>query len=147
MMEIRRITDAKEVAGLVLSPLDAAECFAGGMDADTALTRSVAGSTASYAHMAGGDVVCVWGYRVRSLLVGGVDMWLLGTPGVRANSRAFIRESREICEVFLREFGSIRAIVWEGHAPALRWLGWLGFEVRETVGPFVIVEKRFEWGS
>lgn len=147
MMDFRRLVDASEVSGIALSPLDAAECWAGGMAPAQAVSTSMAQSTASYAHMVDGNVVWVWGYRVRSVLAGGVDMWLLGTPGLVENGRAFARESTRLCEVFLREFGSIRCIVWEGHRPALRWLRWLGFEVQEAVGPFVIMEKRHSWGS
>ncbi len=146
-LDFRRLGDASEVSGLTLSALDAAECWAGGLAPEEALTRSISRSTASYALVAGGDVLCVWGYRIRTVLAGGVDMWLLGTPGVQENGRAFARESRAVCAAMLAQFGLIRCIVWEGHAPALRWLQWLGFETQEAIGPFVIMEKRFAWGS
>lgn len=146
-LSVREVQDAHQLEGLQLAPLDEAECWAGGLGTQEALARSVAGSEASWLYMADGAPLCVWGYRPRSLVVGGVDVWLLGTPMVKGHGVAFARESKRLASALFREFGSLRALVWEGHAPALRWLTWLGFEARTATSPFVVMETRRSWGS
>lgn len=143
MLEHRRIHDAAEVHPFALSALDAAECRAGGMEPQAALALSVARSEAAYALVAGGDVLCVWGYRTRSVLGGGVDMWLLGGGGVRERGRAFARESRAVLAGVLADFTSIRVLVWVYHASAVRWLRWLGFRMLAAPAPqgFVVMQK------
>jgi RimJ/RimL family protein N-acetyltransferase len=57
---------------------------------------------------------------------------MLTGPGVASVPYWFARKSIELRDFFLARYLVIEAYVWEGHAPAIRWLEWLGFTKCET---------------
>jgi len=102
----------------------------------------------TYAGLADGEAICVFGVRPPSLLGAVAQPWMVGTDGVRTHSRAFLRFSRRVVRVLSREFPHMRNWVDERNSDAIRWLQWLGFQVYspEPYGaerlPFCMFELR-----
>lgn len=135
-LDVRRITDAQDVAHFPLRPLDAEECRAGGLTPSEALTLSVERSDECWLLTRYGRMVACWGYRTRSILGNTVDVWMLSGGGVAGMELTFARESRRLMSDLLTRYSTLVAWVWIGHTVTVRWLEWLGFEKGPTQDDF-----------
>jgi hypothetical protein len=111
--------------------LDSKECEAFGLDAEAAISRCIRDSFRSYAIYDGDVLIVLWGYMPGALGGRTVRIWMLTTPGVADVRFWFARKSIELRDFFLARYLVIEAYVWKGHAPACRWLEWLGFTESE----------------
>jgi len=88
----------------------------------------------------GGRIVCIAGVSPFSLVGSTGVPWVLGSDLVRTHRRAFMVESRRLVARWLTLFEVLRNVVDARYAAAIRWLGWLGFEI----GPvFPLAHRQF----
>ena len=141
-LAVRELHDVSELGReWEYSPLDAQECWMAGLSPDLAVEESIRLSDASFIESVGGRPLCAWGYRSESAIGALGTVWLLGTPLVQRHPLAFCKRSRALRDELHTRFKTLRAFVWDGHQPAKRWLGWLGFDVAEVRGPFLIMQR------
>lgn len=108
--------DRREIEAMGLAPRDG-------------LARSLARSVWADAYIADGEVAALVGVALQPL-VGGVAMaWLLTGRPVDRNAKAFLRLTRTRTRQMLAEHGTLVAFVHADYRQAVRWLGWLGFEL------------------
>ncbi len=113
-----------------------------GIAPDVAVSECLKLSDAAFVESVDAGPLCAWGYYTESLIGGVAGVWLLGTPLVQRHPVAFCKRSVELRDhIYSLGFRTIRAFVWDGHLPAKRWLGWLGFNVAEVRGPFLIMQR------
>lgn len=125
-----------EIAELVahLRPQDRAECIAGGCDdIHEAIREGVAHSLLSWTGRVDGQVACIFGVRPVTFLGREGVPWMLGTPLVAANARAFIRNSRPYIAQMLRAYPHLMNYVHAPNHQAIGWLKRMGFTLGEAV--------------
>lgn len=98
-----------------------------------ALRLSLTRSTEAWAGTVDGEVACVFGVGPLSLLGGEGCPWLLGSDLVERNAIAFARRNRAMVARWLRTYRVLRNHVDARNTQAIRWLGWLGFELKPPV--------------
>lgn len=69
-------------------------------------------------------------------------VWLLGTDGLTADWRWFLRASRALLEEHAVGYARLLNVVDARHEQALRWLGWLGFTLR-PIGAWGVEGRTF----
>ncbi len=82
--------------------------------------------------LADGELVCMFGIVRASPLSETGYPWLLGTPLVKKHARAFLRRTKEYMLEARKEFWLLVNYGDARNTEALRWLGWLGFEIFEA---------------
>lgn len=124
----RTLTDFEETLSLELRPEDKVELIGKGFtDVPTAILESIEYSTET-------SVILIRGYGIAGVFgvakVGGAVAvpWMLAERHIEDQARSFARQSKKVVEGWTERYGELRQEVWEGHASALRWLEWLGFE-------------------
>lgn len=136
--------DARELAPL-LREEDRLEVLALGLDPFQGLLQSLAGAREAWTYRADGQLVCMAGISPRSLIGRAGVPWLLGSELVVRHRRFFMVETRRVVAHWLTQFDSLTNIVDARYEAAVRWLGWLGFDVGEPFplanGTFRIVHK------
>lgn len=116
-----RAADVREIeAALGVAPL-------------AALAMSLRRSTEAWAGTVDGAVACVFGVGPLSLLGGEGCPWLLGSELVERSAFAFARRNRAMVARWLATYPVLRNHVDARNIKAIRWLGWLGFEVKPPV--------------
>lgn len=106
---------------------------AGGRSPLDALRRSLALSVEAWSATAGGEPMCCWGVGSLDLLAGVGSPWLLGSDLVERHPLAFLRRTRPTIRRWLDLFPVLANHVDVRNALSVRWLGWLGFDVRQPV--------------
>lgn len=87
------------------------------------------------------EVACIWGLIAPSMLADQAYMWLHTTDVVRHHTTTFIRGSRNMMDIALENFASIKGDCAINNGKAVPWLKWLGAEFGEPLSdriPFVI---------
>jgi len=122
-----------EHAALPLRAADREEVWAvAHLQPQAALRESIASSAAAWTGMADGEPVCVFGVVPASIL-GGIGIpWMLGSDGVVKHQRAFLRRNKRYVEAMLEMYPLLINFVDARNTIAIRWLRWLGFEIREA---------------
>jgi len=111
-----RAGDAREVAALGLTPVEAIE-------------RSRARSLWAEAYLIDGAVAAIAGLVLQPL-AGGIAMpWLLTGQPVERRAKAFLRLTRARTAAMRARHGTLVAEVHAEYREAVRWLAWLGFEL------------------
>lgn len=89
-----------------------------------------------------GEIACVWGLILPSLLSDRAYLWLLTTDLVDSYTFLFVRNSQRYIEQVLEEFPLIEGHVKSDNDRAKRWLKWLGAKFFEPVGGMISFEIR-----
>lgn len=136
--------DAHELAPLLRAP-DRAEVLAMGVEPLDGLLASVRGSAEAWTMHADGRIVFMIGVNPLSS-IGRVGVpWLLGSDLVPVHRRAFMVETRRLLDVAHGRFPILRNYIHDRHRAALRWMGWLGFTIRDPrpigSGVFWVAER------
>lgn len=92
------------------------------------LARNLAASDRAWAGWIGGDIAAMWGVVPLTLLSDTAAPWLIGGHGIDRHPIAFLRQSRAVINEMQRGYELLRGFVRVGHARALAWARWLGFE-------------------
>lgn len=138
--------DGPALAAL-MRPADVAEVWAAAkMKPLEAVRHSLAMSTEAWAGLADGELVCLWGVAPRSFLAGEGSPWLLGTPALERNARAFLSRCPQHLNAMFSVYNRLVNWVDARNTAAIRWLRWLGFTLHpaEPYGPFRLPFHRFE---
>lgn len=126
---------------------DIDECWAAARHTpEQALLDGLRYSTACWAGIVDGEVVCMFGVAPLSLL-GAVGIpWMLGTDAIERHQFAFLRRSRAYLPTMMALYGTLANYVDERNVVAQRWLRWMGFALREPepFGPDRMLFRRFE---
>lgn len=112
-----------------LNPADRDEILAAsGADPYVAIVQGMRVSGDTWAGLADGKLVCMFGcVPPQSLFQYAATPWLLGTPLIKQHARRFLRESRLYFDEMKRQHKLLVNYVDVRHTDAQRWLAWLGF--------------------
>lgn len=69
--------------------------------------------------------VCLFGCEP---IGGSFIPWLISTVDISDNATWFLRQSKKILAIWLKEFGNLTTYVHVEHKKSIAWLEWLGFE-------------------
>jgi GNAT superfamily N-acetyltransferase len=125
---------------------DVAEVYAAARHAPLeALTRSLAISTHAWCGIMDGEVACLFGVGMRSLLGGVGSPWMLGSDLIEQHGKAFLRRSRGVVAQMQAAYPELENWVDARNAVSIRWLRWLGFTLEPAApfGPFDCPFHRF----
>lgn len=104
----------------------------------------------SYDHahtgLANGEVLCVFGIKIPSLIGGRPQPWMLTTNLVLRNPKTFIKRSKRIIDYWSVTYPGMTNYVHAENSVAIRWLRRMGFELHEpeTRGPVDGKFRKFE---
>lgn len=87
----------------------------------------------SWTGLVDGRVVCIFGVAGYSLLGQSGTVWMLGHRRLDRHARGFLRACRPQIETLLGRYRHLSNWVDARNARAIRWLGWLGFQVHPAV--------------
>jgi hypothetical protein len=91
-----------------------------------------------------GEVVCIWGVSLPSVLSDRAYLWLWTTEGVKDHPFVFIRKAQIVVADLLKEYSVIVGHCVVGAKNSIRWLKWLGAKFDAPDGnliPFQIRKK------
>jgi hypothetical protein len=130
-----------------LRPLDRREVETLGFTPERGLLDSYRRSTwARVALTPSGRPLAAWGLGLISALGGIGGPWMLSTPLIERDRRAFLRESRRQVAEMRQLCPILRGLVDARYRGAVRWLGWLGFSFGAPIeiggAPFLPFEMR-----
>ena len=108
---------------------DRREIAAVGKTAEQAVADSLARSLWAESYMIGGEVAAIVGLAVPCVLGGIACPWLLTGRPVDRHTRTFLRETAKGVARMQAEYPVLLNMVHAEYRQALRWLGWLGFEI------------------
>jgi hypothetical protein len=136
VIEIVPATTAHAVA-IDLRDGDRREIEALGLGPRDGIARSLARSLWADAYLVDGAVAALTGVALQPLLGGTAIAWLLTGRPVDRHRKAFLRLTRARTAAMLAEHGTLTAHVHAEYREAVRWLGWLGFDIAppRPVGP------------
>jgi hypothetical protein len=102
-------------------------------------------SRGAWTGLVDGVPVCMFGVVELSREVG--RPWMIGTQELDRHAVTFLRRCRGHVEAMKRRYGRLENYVDARSAMAVRWLRWLGFEMKEKVraGEGAIPCYRFQW--
>lgn len=129
---------------IVLRERDERECAAAGLSGDAAVRASAGGSDHFDSIYAGENLACVWGYQAESLFSYRVRVWLLTCPEMDGLKFWFMRQSVRGVRYLFSLYDEIEVCVHRDHAPARKWLAWLGFESIGSHGEFIFMVLKKE---
>lgn len=111
-----------------------------------AILRSIRVSHDVYAGLVDDNPACLFGLGIGDQLAGVARPWLLGTPLIDRHRIAFLRNNRDVVEMWSRHWRVLENWVDARNVVAQRWLAWLGFTLDEAApfGPFKYPFHRFE---
>lgn len=119
-----------------MRPLDLDEAKAAGApSALAAAMYPISVSRDTWAGLADGKVLCMFGTQPLSLVSTRACIWMLTTHEVPKHSRAFLRIGREIVRRELLRHSELWNMVDARHTLAIRWLEWMGAKIFPAV-PF-----------
>lgn len=106
--------------------------FAALDDPAGALTNAVRRSSKSYVGRIDGEIVCLWGIEIRTILADSVFVWMMTTKTAEKHPLLFVRHARAMMKSLLRQYGRIEGTVVTTNTVAMRWVKWLGAELLPT---------------
>lgn len=92
------------------------------------LVLSMSASEFSFAGCIDGDVVAIFGIAAGD---GYGAPWLLASNEIERRPVAFLRRNRRFIAAMKERHGVLRNHVDARHAVSVKWLRWLGFDIRE----------------
>jgi hypothetical protein len=93
------------------------------------LLQSVEGSRDTFAGLADGKVVCMFGVGTTTLISDVAIPWLLGSADLPKHSIAFLRANKARIQEMKQNYKVMRNFVDARNHKAIRWLKWLGFDI------------------
>lgn len=104
----------------------------------SALRLSLLVSHESWAGTIDGHPVCAFGLGIGCNLAETAMPWLLTTDAMRLHAPAFLRRNRQMVARWSAEWRVLENYVSAENGRAIKWLGWLGFEIQPAApyGPF-----------
>ena len=91
------------------------------------LTHSVKTSVRSASVVIDGELVCIMGVTVKSMLGGEGCPWLIGTNKLNKHKKALVSESVRLLPEVMGGFERLENFVHSENKPAIRYLKYLGF--------------------
>lgn len=129
-MTILPLTDAHLEHVLAhMTPEDAAEVRASGMDAGESFRFGARNSIVSGAVVHQGEAVAIYGCLPDPNHLNAGVPWMIATPAFRAHPREGMSLSRQVVGQMRASFHKLHNVVHDQHIVAIRWLLWLGFSI------------------
>ena len=103
------------------------------------LGYSIGNSEKSWAGLADGEVLCLFGVAAKDEMDATVGApWMLGSDALVTHQRAFLRGCHGVVAEMQSMFPVLENHVDARNTTAIRWLRWLGFDIfaTEPYGPF-----------
>ena len=116
---------------------------------EQALRFSLALSDDVFTGLVDGKPAFLFGVGETSHLLGTGAPWMLGTPATTRYARDFLAGSVEILSSYRARYRRLTNFVDIRNTASLRWLRWLGFEIRPPAphGPFGLPFSQFSIGG
>lgn len=84
-----------------------------------------------------GQVVAIGGARVLSALDDRAYLWMIGSKQIDAHPLVFLRHSRMVARTLSMHFRQLYGDIECDYEKSVRWLKWLGAEIRQRDGQLV----------
>jgi len=136
-----------EAMAPMMRPGDREEVWAaGGVGPLEGLEISLAASLYAWTWLIDDVPACMFGVGSPSILSGTGIPWLLSGELVNRHWRPFLSYYRPFLDRMRDDFTLLTNWVDARYGLAIRWLGWMGFEIMPPAphGPFNILHHRFE---
>ncbi len=105
-----------------------------GMTPGQAIAHSVEQSDRAWTAFIGGDIACMFGVAGPACVLDDTGRpWLLGARTLPRHAVTFFRHSRVWFERMKPGYGGFEGWVDSRNVMSKRWLGWLGFEIKDPV--------------
>ncbi len=98
---------------------------------EAALLESLDRSLEARVALLDGRPIAIWGMGTHSMMFGPGVPWMVGSDELAGAGTRFLRESRAAIGWMLARYGRLVNWVDARNAPAIRYLGWLGFTFDE----------------
>ncbi len=95
-------------------------------------------SNSCFSGFINGEIVCMWGIHVSTLLNDEAYIWMLTTKAIEDNIFTFIRQSKKLLNNILAECSLVRGYVVADNTRSIRWLKWLGFKFNSIDDPNIL---------
>jgi hypothetical protein len=128
---------------------DERECNLVSLSGAEAVMMSVANSTCAYVVRVNGLPLAWFGFRANPISAV-ADVWMLTTPLADEWPLMVARGSQRVITGILELAPTLSAIVDARHAPARKWLRWLGFKEYPMRGGLInmtLEKKDWQWAS
>ena len=102
------------------------------MGVRNAVETSVNLSTYAKTGLVNDELVCMWGVCPISLISSSGSPWMLGTDLIEKKQRIFLRRSKPWLEDIKKDYKTLENHVDERNTLSVRWLKWLGFEMKKA---------------
>ncbi|MEW8025545.1 MAG: hypothetical protein AB2777_21100 [Candidatus Thiodiazotropha endolucinida] len=102
-------------------------------DPHTTIAQSIALSPKAYTLRVEGELVCIFGVGMLSMIGPEGVPWLLGTNAIKRHRRLFLELSKPISTHLLSKYAHLRQLVDVRNRLSVRWLKWLGFDFNGPV--------------
>lgn len=114
---------------------------------EQAILTSLDASPEPLVMLADREIVAMAGIGVWSPLALFGTPWMLGARSLPAHGRSFLRASAEYFKRQREKYIVLQNYVDARHERAVRWIGWLGFEISDPapLGPDGLPFHRFRW--
>jgi len=110
-----------------------------------ALEYSLERSSFAYTGLIDSVPVVMFGVGDMNILAGIGAPWLLASDAATRRAYLFLRQSLKWRDVIRARYGLLTNFVDGRNQTSIRWLKWLGFELREKVMMNGVAFWRFEW--
>ena len=102
------------------------------MGVRNAVETSLNLSTYAKTGLVNDELVCMWGVCPISLISSSGSPWMLGTDLIEKKQRIFLRRSKPWLEDIKKDYKTLENHVDERNTLSVRWLKWLGFEMKKA---------------
>lgn len=103
-----------------------------GRDPNEHLAESIKRSTYAWAGFIDGQIVCICGIELPTLVSNRVYLWLATSPKADEHPLFFARRSKMYIEQLRKNYPAIVGYVYAVNRRSVRWLNWLGFIVHNA---------------
>lgn len=134
---------------VTLRGLDEDECALAGLTGTEAVAMSVRNSTCAYVVMVNETPLAWFGFRAAPVSAV-ADVWMLTAPIADEWPLMVARGSQRVITGILEIAPCLVAIVDPSHAPARKWLRWLGFQESpygDKLLALTLHKKDWRWAS
>lgn len=114
-----------------------------GFDSEKEIAESIEKANFAWTAFVDDAPACIWGIQQDNLM-GGVHLWMITTPLVDKNCRAFLKLSREVTSACADRFGTLFGYVDINFKKSLKWMEWLGFHPVFDIPLDNLVIRKFE---
>lgn len=104
-----------------------------GKSAEEGLLDAINTADSSHVVIVDGQLVCMFGYHLKSLLTDTAYPWLIPTEHIKGKERTFAKYSKKWIDHLSGRFPNLVNAVYSENTKAIYWLKWIGFNLHDFI--------------